>query len=144
MTSIEERRNKQWLAPAKYRAAATVVMGGIDSDIDTEEWNGRLYLEMPRRDRLEYAQRLVSLVERGEVTEAVVLAVNATETRWYRAIAGISSAWCLHAGRIRFTDKEGGTNLPIQGQVILYVGSNTSRFSEVFSDFGTILTPIKE
>lgn len=152
--------NNEWYTPPEYIYAARLVMGGIDLDPATSEeankvvdaarfytaeddglrqpWSGRVWMNPPYATDLvgRFIDRLATGMECGDVTEAVVLVNNATETAWFNRLMGVASAVCFPRGRVRFWQPGGDTGAPLQGQAVVYCGSNTHRFIEEFKDFG--------
>ena len=84
------------------------------------------------------AVKLVSPVT-GNVTEAIVLVNNATETGWFQGMLPLASAVCFPRGRVRFLDPEGNPGAPLQGQAVLYFGERRDVFAEEFGQFGAVL-----
>ena len=155
--------NEEWYTPPAYTDAARLVLGGIDldpasSDVAnasvkanryfteaddglTQEWKGRVWMNPPyttgRIDR--FVDKLLEHYAAGDVSAAVVLTNNATETKWWQRLAQSSSAVCFVAGRIRFLSATGGdANSPLQGQTIVYLGPDHAQFIEAFQQFGTL------
>ena len=150
--------NNEWYTPQNIIDAAKKTMGSVDLDpassetanrtvqattIYTKEddgliqpWFGNIWLNPP------YARNLIGKFasaikdKRMEYDQAIILVNNSTETVWFHNIIGITSAICLVKKRIRFHDKNGKLGKPLQGQVILYIGSHTLKFIENFSQFG--------
>jgi phage N-6-adenine-methyltransferase len=151
----------EWYTPSKFIEAARTVMGSIDLDPAScelaqetvqasqhftiednglaKEWRGNVWLNPP------YSKESVGLFaakmveETANLSQAIVLVNNATDTNWFHQIAKVATAMCFVRGRIKFNDKHGKpANSPVQGQVFIYVGGEFERFSQVFSEFGFI------
>lgn len=155
--------NHEWYTPQEYIDAATAVLGGIDLDPAScaeanavvgaktfytikdngleQRWRGRVWMNPPyAQPAIEhFAAKLADSVTVRDVTAAVVLVNNATETDWFRMISDVAAAVCFPAGRVRFwsADREAAT--PLQGQAVLYVGEHLERFREAFGPFGVVL-----
>ncbi len=154
----------EWYTPAEYVEAARAVMGGIDTDPASSDvanltvrattyytaqddglahsWIGRVWMNPP------YSQPLIGLfcnalrwaIESGQVTEAISLTNNATETAWFSDLLANAAAVCFTRNRIKFIDKYGSASgAPLQGQAIVYSGANVDRFAREFSKLGAIL-----
>ena len=141
--------NNEWYTPELYIETARTLMGSIDTDpasnvlanrtvkadiYYTEEtngldkdWHGNIWLNPPYAQPLiqQFADKLVEQVRAGNVKQACVLVNNATETKWFRTIADVSSQIWFTANRIKFIDMDGNASgAPLQGQAMLYIGSN--------------------
>lgn len=153
--------NNEWYTPAIYLEAAREVLGVIDLDPASakvaqrlvkatkfytadddglkRKWNGRVWLNPPYSADLvgKFLDKLLSHTQSGDVTAAVVLVNNATDTKWFQAAASSSSAVCFTAGRIKYLDNTGEPkNTPVQGQAFLYFGAASAKFVDVFQQFG--------
>lgn len=152
----------EWYTSATVIEAARAVMGGIDLDPAScaqaqetvqaaryfdattnglvQEWAGRVWLNPP------YARGLVDkfvdkLLASPAVTQAVVLANNATETQWGAALLRASSAACFPTGRVHFELGDGSsTGAPVQGQMLVGLGAELDRnvFRARFSALGSV------
>jgi ParB-like chromosome segregation protein Spo0J len=157
--------HNEWYTPPEYIEAARKVMGGIDLDPASSEvaqrtvqagsyyskdddgltqpWSGRVWMNPPYAQPLigQFIERLVGFVESGEVTQAIVLVNNGTETKWGQALLRSCSAVCFPTGRVRFLDPEGNLGAPLQGQMVVYLGSDCDvlGFAEAFAEFGSVL-----
>lgn len=154
----------EWYTPPEYIEAAREVLSDIDLDpasnpkanewiraarIHTRgdnglayNWRGRVWMNPPYAQPLitEFCEKVVEEYRAGRVTEAIVLVNNATETRWFQAMARSASSVCFPKGRIRYFDATGKpANTPLQGQAFVYFGKNPNGFRDVFERFGVVL-----
>lgn len=150
--------NNEWYTPAEFIEAAVDVMGCIDLDPASnpiankvvkadkyytaedngldKTWSGNVWLNPPYASDLigKFADKL--LLEKENYTQAIVLVNNATETEWFNKIVSIASAVCFPKSRVKFYMPDGKTGAPLQGQAVLYIGENASKFTEVFCKLG--------
>ena len=153
----------EWYTPADYVEAARVVMGAIDLDPAStptanavvqarqfysleddglaHDWYGRVWMNPPYVNALvtQFSEKLAESVKAGTVTAAIVLVNNATETRWFRTLSDRATAICFPTGRVRFWKPEQASDAPLQGQAVIYIGSDRATFCQRFSDFGLVL-----
>jgi hypothetical protein len=104
-------------------------------------WHGRVFLNPPYCLELisKFTDKLVEEVEAGNVTQAIMLTNNSTDTQWFHCVLEVTSAICLVKGRIKYWSNRGTpTKHPLQGQVFFYVGPERARFKEAFSQFGKV------
>jgi len=149
-----------WFTPPEIIEAARTAMGGIDLDPCSDpipqrwiratiaytaaddglsrRWAGRVWMNPP------YAAGLVDrfvdhLLDSEDVTAAVVLTNNATETRWGQRLLAAANAFCLVAGRVRYwADASGPAHSPLQGQMIVGIGIEPNTFGDAFGEMGVI------
>jgi phage N-6-adenine-methyltransferase len=151
----------EWYTPREYIEAAEKVLGAIDLDPAssdaaqkvikakqyftkgddglTKEWTGRVWLNPPYNLNLigKFTAKLRQHYQDGDITSALLLVNNATETTWFQEVARHASSICLLAGRIRFLDEEGNAvGAPLQGQAILYFGRDVNSFERELGNFG--------
>jgi phage N-6-adenine-methyltransferase len=156
--------NNEWYTPVEYIEAARRVLGTIDLDPASSElanktvkatvflseaddglrysWDGKVWMNPPySSDKIgKFSDKLIQHILSNEVTEAIVLVNNATETAWFQTLLTACSSICLIAGRVKFIDMNGlPSGAPLQGQIVLYFGSNSPMFAREFSLFGKIL-----
>lgn len=158
--------DNEWYTPKQYIEAARSVMGKIEIDPASsqvankvvkadriytanddglkQEWSGKLWMNPPYSSNLvgKFVEKLAASVESGEVTEALVLVNNATETKWFARLASVSSFLCFPKGRVKFYHPR-KESIPLQGQVVAYVGQNKKQFSSEFNKFGLVVKIIK-
>lgn len=156
--------NNEWYTPSQYIEAARKAMGSIDTDPASceaanrtvkarqyfdeksngldRQWNGNVWMNPPYAQPLikQFCDKVSQAYADGEITAACVLVNNATETAWGQVLLKSSSAVCFLSGRVRFIDMHGNpSGAPLQGQMVVYLGSDTDSFAEQFSDMGVIL-----
>ena len=152
--------NSEWYTPQKYVEAVHEVMGFIDTDpcsceaanevvrAETffaeeqdglqQEWHGCVYVNPPYGDGTveEFAAKLLLELDAGRATQAIFLVNNCTETKWFQTLVSHAAAVCFPCGRISFWSPDRASKTPLQGQAILYFGTNAKRFKRVFSGIG--------
>lgn len=150
--------NTEWYTPKEYVEAARSVMGSIDLDPASsaeanrivrakryfsakenglkQDWYGNIWVNPPYRADLigPFIDKIVR--ESANFDQAVIMVNNATETRWFKKLVGVSSAIVFPTGRIHFCQPDGRTGPPLQGQAVLYIGSNAEEFLSRFRAFG--------
>jgi ParB family chromosome partitioning protein len=160
--------NNEWYTPPEYIEAARKVLGAIDLDPASnaeankiikadrfftaeddglnKNWKGRVWLNPPYTSSLiaHFALKLKIHYAKKEVTEAVVLVNNATETAWFNTLISIASAVVFPKSRVKFHTAGGEAGAPLQGQAFIYLGKNHKAFLEVFKPFGWGALPCGE
>jgi phage N-6-adenine-methyltransferase len=153
--------DNEWYTPVEFTDAARIVLGDIDLDPASSlvanemvkaariytaednglvhEWHGRVWMNPPYAQPLvsHFSEKLVAAVASGAVTAAMVLVNNATETQWFQNLSSTASAVCFPRGRIRFWHPD-KVSAPLQGQAILYFGSDVGLFVKYFGQFGFV------
>ena len=151
----------EYFTPAKFIVAARAVLGDIDLDPAScelanqtvnaaqfftadddglnQDWHGRIWLNPPFAAGLieKFVDKLIAEIDSGNVTSAIVLVDNATETRWFQKLAAKCPGMVFTTGRINFL--KGGmlaAGSPTRGQVFLFFGIDDQKFFNVFKPFG--------
>ena len=158
--------NNEWYTPPHIIEAARKAMGGIDTDPATSlkaneivqaktiytidncglknDWLGNIWLNPPYARGLvnAFIDRAIEEFLRGNARQACILVNNATETRWFQRLLKYSDAVCFLNQRVRFILPCGNAKgAPLQGQVVVYIGSWVRNFQESFDRAGVILRP---
>jgi hypothetical protein len=157
--------SNEWYTPAEYVNAAREVMGGIDLDPASnplanetvraaryyvqeddglaQTWYGRVFLNPPygvtdgESNAGVWARKLIGEYRAGNVSEAVLLVNANTERKWFAPLWDFPI--CLTNHRIQFYTPDGVGAQPVDGNALVYLGSNLPRFVEVFSRFGEVV-----
>jgi len=152
--------DNEWYTPAAYIAAAVAVMGGIDLDPAStaeanevvgavkffaekdnslqQSWQGRVWLNPPYARPLidNFCAKLTEEYAAGNVTQAITLTNNATETGWFHALAEVGAAICFPRHRVKFWHPGKESATPLQGQACVYFGEDIPAFRREFLQFG--------
>lgn len=155
--------NNEWYTPADYVELARKVMGSIDLDpASTEkanevvqattyynesndglqhEWFGNVWLNPPYSSNLigKFTSKLIA--DLPNISNAIVLVNNATETEWFAKLVANASAICFPYSRVRFYSPDGRIAQPLQGQALLYFGPAAMTFVSEFSSKGWCAYP---
>jgi len=133
------------LDPASNEMAQANVNAGIYYTIEddglTKEWEGKVFMNPPYTARVInlFIDKLVGHFEANEVTEAIVLTNNNTDTIWFHQAAKTAAAVCFTAGRVNFLKRDGTKSSPTNGQAFLYFGPNVKAFKAKFSKHGLVM-----
>lgn len=164
--NIKSHQNKgviEWYTPAEYVDAARSVMDSIDLDPAsnklaqkvvkagkfyskdddglTKDWRGTVFLNPPFVAALAKAfiTKLCESHQRGDVTQAVLLTNNNTDTAWWHEAAKCCACICFTEGRIAFYSPAGEIAQPTNGHTLFYFGRRLGEFQRQFKQFGSIL-----
>jgi phage N-6-adenine-methyltransferase len=151
--------DNEWYTPDEYLDAARRVIGEFDLDPASnpvanervraavfytaeddglaKDWSGVVWMNPPYESSLvdKFAKKLANSYSAGDVTAAVVLVNNGTETKWFQCLAEQASAICFPKGRVKFWHPRKEA-VPLQGQAVLYLGDDMEAFVTEFSSFG--------
>jgi len=154
----------EWYTPQEFVEKAFAVMGGIDLDPASSDeanqtvkatqyftesddglskaWCGRVWLNPPySRDLMpKFCEKLASHVDAGEVSSAILVAHNNTDTGWFHRLSQSCAAACFPSKRIRFYRGK-DVAAPVNGQVFFYFGEDVSAFKSEFQSIGWVVVP---
>lgn len=150
-----------WGTPLWLLDKARYVMGSIDTDPASNEaanrlvrattfytketnglvqpWFGNIFLNPPYSSVAPWIDRLPF---RSPTQQAVVVVNNCTDAAWCQGLMKYADRLCFTKGRIAFLKEGTAVSGTRQGQIVAYLGPNTLRFDEAFTDRGYI--PVKE
>ena len=151
--------NQEHYTPRRFTDSARIVMGSIDLDpasnevanswiqADTfyslenqgldKEWTGNIWMNPPYDSKS--LKPLAAKLFNSDISQAIVLTNNNTDTKVGQEFLQWASAICLIAGRVKFMKPDGTENkTPLQGQIIYYKGKDTQMFKQEFSKHGTV------
>ena len=153
--------NVEWYTPSEYVEAARQALGGaIDLDPAScekaqktaqagryftqedcglsRQWHGRVWLNPPYAIGLidRFANKLLAEYAAGNVSAAVVLTDNRTDTAWFHALAGACSRLCFTRRRIHFYNDSVSVSRPANGSSFFYFGRSPGAFAAAFAWVG--------
>jgi phage N-6-adenine-methyltransferase len=155
----------EWYTPDEYLDLAREVLGTIDLDpassdkaqklvkaknyFTTEsngldqEWIGKVWLNPPYMQPhiANFMDKMIAELTMGNVSEAIMLTHNYTDTEWFHVGAKQCAAICFTRGRIKFYSSDGEIAAPTQGQALFYFGGKAATFKKVFGKVGFVLLP---
>ena len=150
----------EWWTPAHIAGRARIALRGIDLDpCSTPEANEtiravRIFTRAddglaqpwPAGDTVwmnpPYARGVVGKWIARVVAHdgpAIVLVNNCTETKWGQALLGAANIVCFPAGRIRYRRPDGSTGPPVQGQMLVGLRVDPTRFRNAFDGVGILM-----
>jgi ParB family chromosome partitioning protein len=151
----------EWYTPKPIIEAARLVMGGIDLDPASSQaanevvqankfftreqngldrrWKGRVWMNPPYSQPWidDFCLKLEAEIGAGNVSQAISLTNNGTETHWGQVLLRGCAAVCFHDGRVKFW-APGKESVPLQGQMITYFGPDVQAFCREFSTMGAV------
>ena len=144
--------NDEWYTPPDFTDIAREIMGNIDLDVAsceianqfvkadkyytqeddslTMDWFGNIWMNPPYSQPLimEFIEKLISEIDKGNVDKACVLVNNATETKWMQLLLKNCDYVWFPLSRIKFINYKGvPEKTPLQGQAFLIFNSEPKR-----------------
>ena len=112
------------------------------------EWHGRIWLNPPYKKELiePFVDKFISEYTDGKigsnVTAAIILVRNATETAWFQKLAQHANVICFTNHRPKFYRPDGtfGNGDPRDGAAFFYFGNEVDKFRRSFEQFGWFAT----
>jgi DNA N-6-adenine-methyltransferase (Dam) len=158
--------NNEWFTPAALTDAARRVMGTIDLDPAScaeanesvrattyytkeddglaQPWAGTIWMNPPYAKGLigKFSTKVRDEFAYGNISQAIVLVNNATETVWFDTLSEHFSIRCEPKPRVHFWGPDSPTlTSGLQGQMIVYLGPNRDAFAREFEQFGRVVIP---
>lgn len=173
--SIYTSDSNEWYTPAEFPKAAREVMGSIDLDPAScslantviqattyytkeddglsNEWKGNIWLNPPygrvgtsrQIGQTElWIEHLIEQYNKGNVKQAILLVNAYLYKQWFAPL------WqypiCFPTGRLSFWNAQGQHGRSPHSSALVYFGSNTQRFVDVFEGvykFGPVVQVLK-
>jgi phage N-6-adenine-methyltransferase len=151
----------EWYTPRRYIELAEQAMGGIDLDPCSTAaaqtviaagmfydkardglvhmWHGRVWLNPPYSDPAPWVRKLLTAYNLGNVTAAVVLVNNATETGWFQSLLRRFPACFLSVRIAYWRPGYAEDTLARQGQTVFYLGPNEDAFWQAWNGVGIVV-----
>jgi len=113
----------------------------MENDGLSVPWRGRVWLNPPYAQPLvgQFVEKLVQHIAAGDVTSAILLVDNKTDTQWFDRAASTATRFCFTRGRINFLRPDGSPGSPTNGSVLLYFGDDAALFAKTFRQIGRIM-----
>lgn len=107
-----------------------------------QKWCGRVFCNPPYSSPLiaEFTKKLMAEYDAKNITEALYLVNNCTDTTWCQALLTRFPA-CFTRGRVAFVNQSGQAFATRQGQVVFYLGRRSDAFTKIFSALGCVVRP---
>lgn len=97
-------------------------------------WHGKVYMNPPYgRVISDWVEKVCSEYECGNLTDAILLLPARTDTAWMAKVREFPR--CYVRGRLKFSGSENSAPFP---NVVVYMGSSTNDFIDVFSKHGDV------
>jgi hypothetical protein len=151
----------EWYTPPEVIALEREVLGTIDLDPAScaeaqktvqatryyttledglrQPWYRNIHLNPPFDDVARWGGKLLTELDAGRATAAIMITNNNTEADWFQTLAARAQLLCFPDGRLHFSHPEGKKSNTAQGQAIFYFGPHPERFAEVFGRVGLIM-----
>lgn len=111
-------------------------------NINGPTWeSSRVFLNPPYSHPLveQFVDKLLQQLEKGFVSEAILLVNNNTETAWWHKAAAQATSVCFFRSRVFFwRPGQGEATSPRQGQNLFYFGPLVGKFADVFGTKGKV------
>ena len=107
----------------------------------SKKWSGKVWLNPPYSQPLisQFTSKLITEFHQiGDITEALLLTNNCTETKWFQEVAKKCDCRLDILGRLRFWNPTKKSDSPRYGQCLFYFGEDRDRFDEKFGDLGIV------
>ncbi len=170
--SGKKRDSDSWFTPPEYLDSVRTVLGSIDLDPFSSEianeivgatniftteksafdndWKVgdkvKVFMNPPYSAGLcgRSVNRFIDQYDAHKFVEGIVLANNATDTRWFSSLVNRCSAICFTNHRISFWNADRKIYLEIlEDRLFFYFGKNSTKFKKTFEKHGFVMFPAK-
>ena len=152
LAPLMSSESPEWYTPNHILAAVVATLGAIDLDPCADpdkrvpasqhytaeddglahDWDGRVYMNPPYgREIVAWVDKLAVEFADGRVSEAIALVPARVDTTWWRRLP--HREWLAISGRLAFSGHENSAPFP---SAVCYLGTDASRFREVFGPLG--------
>jgi phage N-6-adenine-methyltransferase len=126
---------------AQETVRATTFYSKADDGL-AQEWSGKTFINPPYSDPAPWVTKLLEEFAAENVSAAIVLVNNATDTTWCQELLAHSAGACFTKGRIAFLREDAqAVDKARQGQAFFYFGPDVEAFESTFADVGAVLRP---
>ena len=167
--ALQSSESAEWYTPATYIEAARQVLGSIELDPAScelanltvkasryydvyahglhQSWHAAtIWLNPPygrekdnQSSQEVWTCKLIAEYETGHVAQAILLVNASTSTGWFQRLWNYPICFTDH--KIRFYNERVAASQPTHGNAFVYFGKMQTRFIEVFTRFGVVITP---
>ena len=159
--------DNEWYTPNEYIHAARQIMGTIDLDPASNEraqsiiqakayytsqddglaqlWQGSVWMNPPYSRELlpKFMRKLFEGIEDGTISQATVLCIASTSSRWWQRAAAMASVSCHLNHRVQCYGPSNIADRPAHCSTLFYFGDRTKAAIRILSQFGvTFSSPV--
>lgn len=162
-TIIQDSGDTEYYTDPKFVIAARQVMGSIDLDpassIEANEivratniytknddsinqvWRGNVWMNHPfsRDNNPLFINKIIEDYKNGHIKQACFITYASTSEKWFKRLYDYPI--CFLVPRANYFRMDGTKKSGVQkGSAVTYLGENKSKFCEIYSQYGEVLT----